>query len=1329
MKKSKQLLKFILIAGISCSPFYKISAGDKVALEEPAPLMMFEAEEKRDGDLHVNEQKDDQDVSVAAMTELQNDQISSEQRELTLENFLQACQDAPESTRFIVEKDARGNFVICPREALATNVQQENGENKKTIEALRDVLKKRHPPEIVQQLLTENGLRPSAKKYPSLSASILYKLLAQSERLPKLKSAEEIAQYFDDDVLLSLRGQMNHAQMKLNQFQKSRACVDGHVQEWFQHQIDVAYFQIARWRGVQMRFDEVLKVAHKNQKRCNFQERHNIRTILDIEPLGSSEFMEQIEQANRAHAVLDDYIANQSDDVERDAAIACQQWKIVIDQAKEYKRLLKKNIKKLQYELQYLEQSYQYYQKREQTLQYEISTKRSEASQVWNRCLGKLDEVLKIFFQDAYHKLSTGRKTFEKNYASKEMTRHAFQEAKEKADHCLEDPDLYLFQHENSRPKFFQDATVVWSKKIELLQAECQKLEEKIKMAPSSSLELEQVRNKKLDECNKIQKAMDAMETMKAAELALTEATKMAWSRGEKDVSNAEASDSLSHSFIDHKGKADAVFKKAQQKETLLTKGLDHVCEEYLKFCDLIMERRRTPEWLSQLETQLQTIHESWDHAKILTREIDDLWKKAENCIQVARENKTTWVRNLLRLAGSATGDFSLGKATKKDGETLGRIWLGMRTYKDKEGFEVSCDGLRRWRGLSPKPNLKLYQMNFERRSDPNKRWQGEEQDGGITWGNGHLTIVNPHVEDDHGSFMSRKFLDLTSVQLKHAYDEKKSELKIKAIQLSNTAYQIQEGLKEAKLQWRAAASFENREEEVIRLQQEIELFEKEHKKAWEEALEAYQHGYEVASEEEKTWWFMEQRVAQCQSRQIEQEPEEMIALWDESNIVVKHLSAKLKKESKTVFHIYDIMPKFKSLLKSFWLKKGMEIYHWQQVHRARSLYIKAGKELSIVHRKVKKVFEQSLDRHEKAWERIIQKLEEVIFSFNRVIIEYEAVLQINKRDPSQEFIWRRDVETIRDTKNQCIAKQMLSKAHQAMARFYEKNNSVLTVKALTPQERECFLISSQEENRNELKKLKEAEVFLKDNLQGVSEKRNDLRFWWKRELQGLQDLKKDIFLRRDTLQVSQATYTANQRFNEATFFLGNSLDTYVVEKIQEAAMSAWHKVIDNIDLNQYLPQNRTSLPWQNTGLEQLLEQRFQEAQKSVQQDKIIVATREAFLIGEIFQRSYQRAMNASVATQTVLLEQTLQQGSTVAAAWNRMIQESKKGIQLTSQQKNNSWWQEQLRIATTKKEESCLLWRSLMIKKQETNNNTELTAQERLRAQIKEKENQRKRK
>jgi filamentous hemagglutinin len=83
-----------------------------------------------------------------------------------------------------------------------------------------------------------------------------------------------------------------------------------------------------------------------------------------------------------------------------------------------------------------------------------------------------------------------------------------------------------------------------------------------------------------------------------------------------------------------------------------------------------------------------------------------------------------------------AKGNFGLGSATASEAQSLGEAWIG-------EGYRVASDGktlisqdaMRQFRPPTYKPDLGIYQANFEQRiaGQVSRRW----------FSNGHLDITD----------------------------------------------------------------------------------------------------------------------------------------------------------------------------------------------------------------------------------------------------------------------------------------------------------------------------------------------------------------------------------------------------------------------------------------------------------------------------------------------------------------------------------------------------------------------------------------------------------
>jgi hypothetical protein len=103
-----------------------------------------------------------------------------------------------------------------------------------------------------------------------------------------------------------------------------------------------------------------------------------------------------------------------------------------------------------------------------------------------------------------------------------------------------------------------------------------------------------------------------------------------------------------------------------------------------------------------------------------------------------AGDAESNWAgqSGILRSAAAGKGNFGLGSATAEDAESLGRSWVGdgYRVASDGKTL-ISQDGLRQFRPPSYKPNLGIYQANFEQRipEQVSRQW----------FSNGHLNITD----------------------------------------------------------------------------------------------------------------------------------------------------------------------------------------------------------------------------------------------------------------------------------------------------------------------------------------------------------------------------------------------------------------------------------------------------------------------------------------------------------------------------------------------------------------------------------------------------------
>ncbi|GAB2706669.1 WXG100-like domain-containing protein [Nocardia thraciensis] len=91
-------------------------------------------------------------------------------------------------------------------------------------------------------------------------------------------------------------------------------------------------------------------------------------------------------------------------------------------------------------------------------------------------------------------------------------------------------------------------------------------------------------------------------------------------------------------------------------------------------------------------------------------------------------------ISGIVRDAKNGKGNFGVGSGTAQEAEVAGRSWVGPNAKLSSDGKTlVSEDGLRQFRPPSFKPNLGMYQSNFEWRNVPNGRWQG----------NGHMDVTD----------------------------------------------------------------------------------------------------------------------------------------------------------------------------------------------------------------------------------------------------------------------------------------------------------------------------------------------------------------------------------------------------------------------------------------------------------------------------------------------------------------------------------------------------------------------------------------------------------
>jgi hypothetical protein len=89
----------------------------------------------------------------------------------------------------------------------------------------------------------------------------------------------------------------------------------------------------------------------------------------------------------------------------------------------------------------------------------------------------------------------------------------------------------------------------------------------------------------------------------------------------------------------------------------------------------------------------------------------------------------------IVRNALQGAGNFGLGSATEAEADRLGRDFVGpgFTRSASNRNILISADRLRIYRPPTYKPNLGLYQANFERRFEPGRAING----------NGHLDILD----------------------------------------------------------------------------------------------------------------------------------------------------------------------------------------------------------------------------------------------------------------------------------------------------------------------------------------------------------------------------------------------------------------------------------------------------------------------------------------------------------------------------------------------------------------------------------------------------------
>lgn len=850
----------------------------------------------------------------------------------------------------------------------------------------------------------------------------------------RARNGEEIKNLIQD-----FQSRITKAQKASHDVEKIRANLNEQDRDWYLNYIEKYEFRITDCCDAQVKVDEILKVAEERINQCD-ERRINAEELkpLDadvaiLEKLfsGCSSISKDIEDANKAHEQLSAAINNNDPSLENVAQDAQKHWKQIIKNIQVVNGGLQKVQASLQEGLQNLRETYLFYQEDQKKLCLELSRQNEIADTAWEEALQTADTLLgagSILKSKDIRVLKGKRKSFDASNQEMLKAKQSFEEAEKAAANCLEDRRIYFFQEENQRLRSLEAMSHVWDQKIK-------EYEERVK---------ENELNTESGEIAALRKAVEAVKAIKEAEQLLTESTKMQWMSDESMLQNAWASDTLNNVFVQKRSEASNAHQKAIDTEKELAANMKQVQERYSKLNEFLSQDSPASNSQGQPNKLVEEIKKSWDETNIAVNNNREAWNDAATAARAARDAKVIWAKNILRLASVGVGNFSLGKATKKEGELLGALWVGLdairaekenQKTKSERGNEsdfsndkkingsyelYSHDRLKRLRLLSYKPDQKQYEMNFEYRpTDDKKSWKEKVPDKSITSGNGHLTIINPHADDAQENSMSLRFVELTPLQFNQGvYAEKGTELIEEAERLNREALQEQNRLGNIRDQIRVA-TYEQRETE--QLLSEATAIEREQPTIWSSVIKVYEKGLAIAPEDKKEWWRLQIKRVTMQSKlgpidRGDELFEEIFAWGDQQDVLYADEINKMKRAC-------NLVTLEKEELRNYWEKEIKSLERKRNEEQCHVLYFQAEQKHRHVMDLVTK-FEES------ATEGISQKIEEAKLAWDRVIEAITKMWGEHLEAPERVISrWKQGIEIFRDAKNQLSLSQFFTEA------------------------------------------------------------------------------------------------------------------------------------------------------------------------------------------------------------------------------------------------------------------------------------------------------------
>jgi len=1088
--------------------------------------------------------------------------VVGESRELktrydfTLEGCRVAVQDHPTGKRFIVQEDKTQKKILCVTEESAVGDPRANSENKNTTQLIRRLLKTEYLDEEVEKIMPQQDKKN--KEYPAVSSELLIK----ASKLPrKVVGASSKS---DEEVFGPHKERIRELQLHLVNAQLTTAyatALSKKIEEddgrWLSDKIDQRYFLVVRYRAAHAKMEEIIKVATARIRQCE-KKTMNLKgpldgdiTILERFFPGYEIFSKEIEAANQAHEKLNEAIKKNDANID-DAAKASQgYWQKILIKTKEAQKMLSETQKPFLEELKHFRETYRLYQEEYQELLRQLSEQTKIVDASWQKAFVTAENLVSgVLGNDGIAALKAAKETFygdeTKGIQSVKKAKASFEEAEKAAASCFENGTTYFFQEEHQRSASLGKMEEIWIqriKKYDGLIQEKKNLKKQLHEANDSLSEEEKEkiheiimsldvrRRAESNEVEALRRAVEAVKTLHQAEAILTEATKMEWRSTAAEPSNTLGSDSLYDAFVHKKNSSLKIRKAALYSEKELRGQVDSIYKAYNGVGTFLSQPSFSAGSVSQLKNLMVQLKNSWTEANKQVAVSRRAWNKAAKAVEEARESKVTWAKNILRLASTGTHNFSLGKATKKDGELLGALWVGRdvlesekespatksagsaaadfsRDEEEKGKGVMSCDGLKRFRPLDYKADFKKYQMNFEQRSAPHKKWNGEEQDGSITWGNGHLTIINPHDEDAGVHVLSLRFVPLKGAQLDEGiYDEKEMQLKAEMRELDHQALYAQYSISLMKDQLRVA-EYEQREEKVAELQNEIIRLEKEQPQLWSAVMKLCEKGHAIAPKEAKEWWGDEIERVKIQSQLNNSDGN--YELWKEMLAASDKQLAVCDYEKERSERYYRLVALGDQALQDFWKKKIRSWELFKKGEQAQVFYYEASKESCLADQLSQQC---GATKDNDVFMNAIQQEKKAIKSWDPVIEKFKTLKEDS--EIPEYFTWQKALEASSDAKNQRKLTQLELDVIRLRTEVDKLSEAARTNPSLW---KEAVTASKKEKVACKL-----ALAMWKQSIKEIPVHRKDLLGWWEKREQYLGSDRDDASLRLSINQNNEA--------------------------------------------------------------------------------------------------------------------------------------------------------------------------------------------------------------